>query len=124
MFSASQGEPKLYPLQNLKAHKQGRKFFVLILTLDTHRFTVAALAFWPYLSKADKDVWASGAEIGLWAAIGYLAQAQGLLTTEASHAAFISTLTVIVVPVLAGLTGKHNHDLLNMKQACCSHYGV
>ena len=32
--------------------------------------------------------------------------AQGLLTVDASRAAFISTLTVVVVPILAGLSGK------------------
>jgi len=37
---------------------------------------------------------------------GYLAQAQGLLTTDASRASFISALTVLVVPMLAGLSGR------------------
>ena len=97
------------------------------------RFGVAALAFWPYFSKVDKDILYAGLDIGVWAAIGiassshtaciecniarvagfehatragYLAQAQGLLTTDASHASFISALTVIVVPILVGLSGR------------------
>lgn len=101
------------------------------------RFAIAALAFWPYFKRVDKDIYKAGVEIGVWAAIGtpsqpgpsttesdstkaitqrfidnnhafagYLAQAQGLLTTDASHASFISTLTVLVVPILAGLSGK------------------
>ena len=37
---------------------------------------------------------------------GYLAQAEGLLTTDASRASFLSAITVLVVPVLAGLSGR------------------
>ncbi|KAK9835158.1 hypothetical protein WJX81_002165 [Elliptochloris bilobata] len=72
------------------------------------RFCIAALAFAPFLSEglADKALWAPAAELGLWMGLGYLTQAQGLLTVDASRAAFISTLTVVVVPILAGLTGK------------------
>ncbi|KAK9816221.1 hypothetical protein WJX74_001240 [Apatococcus lobatus] len=72
------------------------------------RFTIAAAAFSPFLSKAVKNpkIVQAGVELGAWSALGYLTQAQGLLTSDASRASFISTFTVLVVPLLSGLSGK------------------
>ena len=39
-------------------------------------------------------------------AAGYITQSLGLLTTDASRASFLSTFTVLVVPLLAGMSGK------------------
>jgi hypothetical protein len=60
------------------------------------RFSVAALAFSPFLLKAvrDRRVLQAGLELGLWTALGYTLQSQGLLTTDASRASFLSTFTV------------------------------
>lgn len=72
------------------------------------RFIVAALFFAPVLVRAAKnvDVVKGGVEIGIYTAVGYLLQAEGLLTTDASRASFLSTFTVLVVPFLAGLSGR------------------
>lgn len=72
------------------------------------RFVVAAAALSPFLFKAfkRKETVIAGLELGLLTAIGYLAQSEGLLTTEASRASFLSTFTVLVVPFLAGFTGR------------------
>lgn len=72
------------------------------------RFAVAAAAFSPFLKAASKDkrIMAAGFELGVWTAAGYIAQSAGLLTTDASRASFLSTFTVLVVPFLAGLSGK------------------
>lgn len=60
------------------------------------RFTVAAAAFAPFLKAASSDrrVINAGIELGIWTAAGYLLQSQGLLTTDASRASFLSTFTV------------------------------
>lgn len=47
-----------------------------------------------------------GFEVGLWNSVGYIAQAVGLETTEASKSAFICSLAVVVVPILDALSGK------------------
>lgn len=47
-----------------------------------------------------------GFEVGLWNSIGYVAQAVGLETTQASKSAFICSLAVVVVPLLDFITGK------------------
>ena len=66
------------------------------------RFIIAAAAFSPFLSKAvqDRKIVSAGVELGAWSAIGYLTQAQGLLTSDASRASFISTFTVRIVRLL------------------------
>lgn len=71
------------------------------------RFTIASLVFLPFLGNAldDKRLFNAAFELGLWASTGYLTQAFGLLTTDAGRASFISTFTVIVVPLFAGLFG-------------------
>ena len=70
------------------------------------RFGVAALALTPFIIKAKKATWLAGLELGVYTAIGYLSQSEGLLTTDASRASFLSTFTVLVVPFLAGLDGR------------------
>ncbi|KAL3904493.1 MAG: hypothetical protein SGILL_010046 [Bacillariaceae sp.] len=67
------------------------------------------LAFW------------SGAEIGVWYSIGYLAQAEGLQTVAAGKSAFFNALAVIVVPILdALLKGKilHRKEIAAVGLAC------
>mmetsp|Transcript_3336 Transcript_3336/g.5241 ORF Transcript_3336/g.5241 Transcript_3336/m.5241 type:complete len:563 (+) Transcript_3336:121-1809(+) len=53
------------------------------------------------------EVILAGLEVGMWNACGYVAQAVGLQTTDASKSAFICSLAVVVVPILDALTGKH-----------------
>jgi len=48
----------------------------------------------------------AGLEVGVWTAIGYLAQAEGLETIEAGKSAFICSLAVVIVPLLDFLAGK------------------
>jgi len=47
-----------------------------------------------------------GMEVGMWNTIGYIAQAQGLETIDASKSAFICSLAVVVVPILDAFKGK------------------
>jgi len=57
------------------------------------------------MSFMDTPIFA-GLEVGMWTAIGYLAQAEGLETIEAGKSAFICSLAVVIVPVLDFLAGK------------------
>jgi drug/metabolite transporter (DMT)-like permease len=72
------------------------------------RFAIAAAALSPLLARAARSprVVRAGVELGLLTAAGYLTQAEGLLTTDASRASFISTFTCLVVPFLAGASGR------------------
>ncbi|CAI5999470.1 unnamed protein product [Closterium sp. NIES-64] len=46
-----------------------------------------------------------GIEMGLWTSLAYLSQAFALITTGAGRVSFISTFTMIEVPLVAGLLG-------------------
>eukprot|EP00854_Cymbomonas_tetramitiformis_P001484 gene1484-2111_t len=72
------------------------------------RFGLASLFFLPMMPAAlgDASVRRMGLELGTISGLAYCAQAVGLLSTDASQASFLSAFTVIVVPLLAGLTGK------------------
>lgn len=76
-------------------------------TFSSMRFIIAAAAFSPFLRTAMKNpsVRIAGIELGIWASVGYMLQAVGLLTTDAGRAAFIGTFTVIEVPIIAGFFG-------------------
>jgi drug/metabolite transporter (DMT)-like permease len=73
------------------------------------RFTISALVFLPYLINVGRNnhkLVLGGLEVGLYCSLGYYAQAIALQTTNASNAAFICSLAVIVVPILDMLLGK------------------
>jgi drug/metabolite transporter (DMT)-like permease len=77
----------------------------------TLRFGLAALVTMPWLVSnlhkkgAMHAAWL-GFEVGMFNSIGYVTQAVGLGTTEASKSAFVCSLAVVVVPLLDFLTGK------------------
>ncbi|XP_020090070.1 uncharacterized protein LOC109711448 isoform X1 [Ananas comosus] len=71
------------------------------------RFAVSAVPFIPFVLKAHEDmqILTAGVELGFWVSLGYLAQAVGLLTSDAGRASFISAFTVIIVPLIDGIIG-------------------
>ncbi|OEL37023.1 hypothetical protein BAE44_0001958 [Dichanthelium oligosanthes] len=71
------------------------------------RFVVAAIPFIPFTVRAfgDRRVRNAGLELGVWVSLAYLAQAIGLLSSDAGRASFITAFTVIVVPLIDGLLG-------------------
>eukprot|EP00884_Botryococcus_braunii_P020802 jgi/Botrbrau1/7405/Bobra.0112s0006.1 len=76
--------------------------------LNTLRFGLAALCFAPAIVKGlqKRELWKPAAELGFWLFGGYTAQALGLMQTTAARGAFTGTFTVLVVPVLVGLSGR------------------
>ena len=54
----------------------------------------------------DSKILKMGVELGFWCALGYYFQAIGLDITDASSAAFISSFTVISVPLIAVWAGR------------------
>ena len=59
----------------------------------------------PHLSTATLAA-LSGFEVGIYNSLGYISQAVGLETTDASKSAFVCSLAVVVVPILDFLSGK------------------
>ncbi|KAG0576746.1 hypothetical protein KC19_5G104600 [Ceratodon purpureus] len=88
------------------------------------RFAIAAIVFAPFLKDAlQPGISKAGLELGVWASIGYLSQALGLMTTDAGRASFFTTFTVLTVPFIAGLTGK-KIPLLTWCAAVAALFGV
>ncbi|CAM0875231.1 unnamed protein product [Alopecurus aequalis] len=71
------------------------------------RFVIAAIPFVPFVIRAfgDRRVRNGGLELGVWISLAYLAQAIGLITSDAGRASFITAFTVIVVPLIDGIFG-------------------
>ena len=67
------------------------------------RFGIAALFSIPILLKQRRDVIFAGFECGLWIALGYVSQSMALATISAGECAFICSLTVVFVPLVATL---------------------
>lgn len=107
--------------------------FTMVKSLDEHmsiglastlRFGFAALVMLPFLFAPICDelkllaseegrkeptklsTGLAGMEIGLYCAIGYIAQAVGLQTTTASKSAFICSMAAATVPILDYIFGK------------------
>lgn len=72
------------------------------------RFAVAAACFAPSVpaALASAGVRTASVELGAYLAVGYLAQAWGLLHTTASHGAFAAAFTVLAVPFIDAAAGK------------------
>lgn len=72
------------------------------------RFVVGSLVFAPFLKNAMKDdrIIRGGFELGLWVSLGYYLQNLGVESTDAARASFISSFTIIAVPIIAGLAGR------------------
>ncbi|WP_456446659.1 DMT family transporter [Oceanithermus sp.] len=69
------------------------------------RFLVGAAFFLPFWKRA-RGAWGPGLDLAFWAFLGYATQTIGLLYTTAGRSAFITALSVVLVPVLAGLAGR------------------
>ncbi len=69
------------------------------------RFLVGVVFFLPFW-KRTRGGWVPGLELAFWGFVGYAAQTIGLLYTTAGRSAFITALSVVLVPVIAGLAGR------------------
>ncbi len=69
------------------------------------RFLVAALLLLPWALRW-RGFGLAGIELGFWLVLGYGTQAVGLAYTTAGRSAFITALSVVLVPVFAGLLGR------------------
>jgi len=70
------------------------------------RFTIALVALSPYLRTTPKELIKPGLEVGLWVSLGYFVQGIGLETCDASTAAFLCSLAVVVCPLLDLFAGE------------------
>lgn len=70
------------------------------------RFLVAAVCLSPFLAKASRQAWRDGALLGGLALLSYVAQAYGLQHISSNRSAFLTSLNVLMVPLLGLLWGR------------------
>ncbi len=72
------------------------------------RFGLAALLLAPLFGRhaIGWPIWRAGLLLGFLNLLGYTSQAIGLRHTSASRSGFITALSVVLVPLLAGLAGR------------------
>jgi drug/metabolite transporter (DMT)-like permease len=73
--------------------------------INLGRFAVAAAALAPF-ARLGRRLWTRGAELGLWLFIGYATQLIGLRRTSMDRSAFITSMAVVIVPVLGAIAGQ------------------
>jgi drug/metabolite transporter (DMT)-like permease len=76
------------------------------------RFLIAALSCSQFLVWNNPQLWLAGFELSIWTIAGYGTQAIGLQYTTVNRSAFISSLYVIGVPLLARILGHQIGKLL------------
>jgi drug/metabolite transporter (DMT)-like permease len=69
------------------------------------RFLVAAVCMLPFLLKAPRRAWKDGALLSAFGLASYVAQAYGLQFISSNRSAFLTSLNVLMVPLLGMLFG-------------------
>eukprot|EP00741_Cyanophora_paradoxa_P003364 tig00000692_g3270.t1 len=90
------------------------------------RFSVASIGFLPYLWKHrnDMEAFLAGGELGLWLFAGFAFQSLALQTVEASRSAFISSLDVVIVPMVEWLVFRYRLGVRTWVAALVACVGV
>ncbi len=74
------------------------RFFITVLLLS--------LIYFSTIRKASKEAWIAGGILGLFLFLGFFLQTLGLNYTTASKSAFITGLSVVIVPILSTFLAK------------------
>lgn len=69
------------------------------------RFAVAALCMAPFLLRVPRHTWSDGLLLGVLALVSYVAQAYGLEFISSNRSAFLTSLNVLMVPVIGAALG-------------------
>jgi len=64
------------------------------------RFVIAAVCLCPWAWCASRRAWTDGAVLGALVLVSYIAQAYGLQTISSNRSAFLTSLNVLMVPLL------------------------
>lgn len=70
------------------------------------RFMIAAICMVPWALRAPRRTWLDGAVLGALVLVSYVAQAYGLEFISSNRSAFLTSLNVLMVPLLGVLFGN------------------
>lgn len=75
------------------------------LEVSTLRFFIAAALMLPFAVRAPKQAWKDGGVLGIIVLVSYVAQAYGLEHISSNRSAFLTSLNVLMVPMLGFVLG-------------------
>ena len=75
------------------------------LEVSTLRFFIAAVLMLPFAVRAPRQAWRDGGVLGVIVLVSYVAQAYGLEHISSNRSAFLTSLNVLMVPMLGLLLG-------------------
>ena len=75
------------------------------LEVSTLRFFIAAALMLPFALRAPKSAWKDGGVLGVIVLVSYVAQAYGLEHISSNRSAFLTSLNVLMVPMLGFVLG-------------------
>ena len=75
------------------------------LEVSTLRFVIAAALMLPFAVRAPKQAWKDGGVLGFIVLVSYVAQAYGLEHISSNRSAFLTSLNVLMVPLLGFVLG-------------------
>ena len=75
------------------------------LEVSTLRFFIAAVLMVPFALRAPRQAWRDGGVLGFIVLVSYVAQAYGLEHISSNRSAFLTSLNVLMVPLLGFVLG-------------------
>jgi drug/metabolite transporter (DMT)-like permease len=75
------------------------------IEVSTLRFLIAAVLMFPFAVRAPRQAWKDGGVLGVIVLVSYVAQAYGLEHISSNRSAFLTSLNVLMVPLLGVVLG-------------------
>ncbi len=95
------------------------------LEVSTLRFFIAAALMLPFAVRAPKQAWRDGGVLGVIVLASYVAQAYGLEHISSNRSAFLTSLNVLMVPLLGFVLGARLGGLVWVAAAlACTGIGL
>ena len=69
------------------------------------RFVIAAFCMLPFALRVSRQTWRDGAVLGVFALLSYVFQAYGMETISSNRSAFLTSLNVLMVPLIGIFLG-------------------
>lgn len=93
--------------------------------ISAFRFLVAAVCMLPFLLRAPRRAWIDGTLLGVLGLTSYVAQAYGLQFISSNRSAFLTSLNVLMVPLLGlAFGGRVTWTVLAAGALACAGIGL
>ena len=93
------------------------------IEISALRFLIAAACMWPWARSASRRTWRDGGILGALVLLSYVAQAYGLEFISSNRSAFLTSLNVLMVPLLGIALGQRLSWVM-LVAACLACFGI